>query len=960
MLFRQRVSFQGALHVRRRACDEMAAYNAPTNMHHETQRYEPRSIVLNLYQQRYSIRWLGSLGFTAPLPSVNPTHQSAFPPTQASSRTIDCRWKRGRPVTFSDRAFSTKQADLNAQADAVTVGPVAPGSAGQPHEHREVVTPLCQSRQHSEGSGNAATVKQQGKCAESLPRNVQPDRIAPVQTDRAFKRRVSSEENSTASATSSSPADTRGTRIDDQDGTTSKAELDMELASLKGSTMDGATDTDYLPSSTDESGSQSEEDGPEAGDAEEEATETHIPLEFQIPEHVLRTAMAAPENTKASFWSSNLYRGPEGEKILVHYCKTKEVAERVAQHFVKEQIVGFDIEWKPYAHPASVKKNVSLIQLACDDRIALFHVALFAGKTAAQLMPPTLKAILESPEVYKVGVAVKGDFSRIVKYLQVEPQGVFELSRLHNLVQFSATDPSKVTNKLVGLAAQVQQHLQLPLYKGGHLVDDPEDTSNVRSSDWSLPLNPQQIHYAAADAYAGFRLYDVLEEKRKQLKPTPSRPLPCDYDSKPKPKSSDSKPRKKRTAVTKTDEAASAVAEESSAPVEQEEEEREEEMEKKSKQSQDTEGYETAQEDLLNSHELEGDDPASSEESYKATEESDDHDSIDSAPSLRNEETAAATGTNQRRVGRINLSWLKGPDPDYPTLPELCGGEDPYTSSDEDLIDISERSEEEKLDQSNNLAGTPEENEETDEFDDSELEEALDGLNIDSDGRLQEATKNTVRIEPIAPPEHPGFSVKVIDVSEQTQAFSEREIENDKPIEAGPPASITNNSISDKEEQRLIDLLNDPEVIGYLHTRAQPTASPSAPIPPLSAEPTTQPTEQSTHAPQYDLATSWAQSYLASTIPSPTSRTPSHIRATIPHLRAYNMWHHQGLSLTEIARQLRDPPLSESTVGSYVLQAITLEKMEYDKEEVRKVLMGMPEALKRGKWRGLAEKVGAK
>ena len=34
--------------------------------------------------------------------------------------------------------------------------------------------------------------------------------------------------------------------------------------------------------------------------------------------------------------------------------------------------------------------------------------------------------------------------------------------------------------------------------------------------------------------------------------------------------------------------------------------------------------------------------------------------------------------------------------------------------------------------------------------------------------------------------------------------------------------------------------------------------------------------------------------------------------------------------------------------------------VEYDEEEVRAVLMGMPQALRRGKWRVLAEKVGAR
>ncbi|KAF1358118.1 ribonuclease H-like protein, partial [Lizonia empirigonia] len=615
----------------------------------------------------------------------------------------------------------------------------------------------------------------------------------------------------------------------------------------------------------------------------EEASETHTPLKFQIPEDVLRAAMTAPENTKASFWSSNLYRGSEGKQILVHYCKTKAVSERVARHFVNEKVVGFDIEWKQWASASSIKKNVSLIQLACENRIALFHIARFTETTAAQLMPPTLKSILESPDVYKVGVAVKGDFTRISKYLEVEPRGVFELSRLHNLVQFFATE-TKVTNKLVGLAAQVHQHLQLPLYKGGQLVDDPEDLSNVRSSDWSLDLNMQQIHYAAADAYAGFRLYDVLEEKRKQLKPTPPRPLVCDYDSKPAPKSS--KSGKSRKSTTKADDATEP------------------------KQTQETEGYETAQEELIDSHQLEGEDLEASLESHEGSSESEDNLSIESVPQTKEERTVAGTGPSQKRVGRINLSRLKGPDPGHLILPSVPGGDEAYTSSDEDLVDLDASVMKTLEDRNVSVEVLKEEGESgSDEFEDSELEEALMELNVDGDGRLQKETSVAT-------------TSRLTAISEQT----------DHSPSPGLETSVATTS-------RLTAISEQTD-----HSPS-PEPSPTPSYPP--------------HSPEYNLATSWAQAYLASTIPSPTSLTPSHIRATIPHLRAYHMWRDQQLSLSEIARHLRDPPLSEATVGSYVLQAVVLERMEYDVEAVRGVLMGLPEALRRGKWRTLAEKVGA-
>ncbi|KAJ8116990.1 hypothetical protein OPT61_g1704 [Boeremia exigua] len=897
----------------------MTAYSATVDTHHGAQSLQRASSDIVATQARVDL---------AP--------RTAVLSSGALSQTRDCRWKRGRPLIFSSRTFGTKQASLNTQACTVVAQPAAPGTAGQTPE--KVVIPPSRSHQHMEETGDTATPGEHEICEEH--EILHSSLSAPQQTDHAIDISTSSKTgmgNALASLT-----DTHDVGREDRTARRPELELNMQLGSLNESTTDEVAETDYTPSSSDQSDGNLEKDNVEAEDAEaedaraedaqEENIETHEPLQYQIPEEVLRAAMGAPENTKASFWSSNLYRGPEDKKILVHYCKTKELSERVAQHFVGETVVGFDIEWKPWAHALSVKHNVSLIQLACENRIALFHIAQFSGSTAAQIMPPTLKTILESPDVYKVGVAVKADLSRVAKYLDVEPQGVFELSRLHNLVQYSVTDPSKVTKKVVSLATQVQQHLKLPLYKGGDLVDDPEDTSNVRSSDWSLPLNNQQIHYAAADAYAGFRLYDVLEEKRKKLKPTPPRPLVCDYDSKPKPRSSDSKPRKRRTANTKTNGAVSAVAE-SSSPTEHAQE-REEDTEEEPKQSQDTEEYETAQEDLVDGHQLEGEYSASSGESYGPTDEGDDDDGlVDSAHLQVKKETATQADTNQRRVGRINLSWLKGPDPGYPVLPEPPISEDSYISSDGDLVDTSIPSHDGKPSETSDGNG------DTDDFDDPELEEAMHRLTIDSDGVLREASESASIVSTPAPPERSDLSAGK--------------------MEANPNASEgkTEDNSTD-EEQHLIDLLNDPEVAVYLHASTQPPVSPH--VAPPSADTPTAPSNASLHTPEYNLATSWAQTYLASTIPSPASRAPSHIRATIPHLRAYNMWRHQGLSLGEIARHLRDPPLLESTVGSYVLQAITLEKMEYEEEEVKKVLMDMPAALRRGKWKRLAEKVGAK
>ncbi|KAF1929756.1 uncharacterized protein M421DRAFT_91565 [Didymella exigua CBS 183.55] len=887
--------------------------------------------------------------FRTSLPRLN---QPASLSTPTSLPLIDCRWKRGRPVTFSDRAFSTKPVQHTVQSSGTVSTPAVSVVAAQVH-NEDVGTSLGKLRQQCGQAGHTGTADQQCVCAGRLTHIVRHG-DAHTQTDYVANGNPSPMEASAANATMSPPVNPPSLDLATQNAAPSALAHSIVLSSSGDGGLGDTSDTDYVPASSDKGECNTEQGDPEAEEADEEPSETHNPLEYQIPKDVLRAAMTAPENTKASFWSSALYRDPEGSQILVHYCKTKEVAERVAKRFVNETVLGFDIEWKPYSSPESIKKNVSLIQLACEDRIALFHVALFQGSTAAQLMPPTLKAILESPDIYKVGVAIKGDFSRVNKYLKIESQGVFELSRLHNLVEHYVTNPSKVNNKLVALAPQVQQHLQLPLYKGGHLIDDPEDMYNVRSSDWSLPLNHQQIHYAAADAYAGFRLFDALEEKRKQLKPTPPRPLVCDYDSKPKPRSSVSKPRKKRTPLAKDKEITNALTEESVTAADQTEGPGEEAKEKP-EQSQDTAGYETAQEDFLDSHQLEGEEPASPEESHGPTDDSPDDAAGDQEAPLNNGKTTTATNASQGRVGRINLSRLRGPDPDYPKLSELRGSEGADSSTNKETIAVVDWLDKvnlgSKLEQAGYLVGDEDEDEETDEFDDSELEEAMQDLSIDCDGKLQEATSETVAIEPEECSEQLFFTAE--DIIEHKKM--------DEGVTKAGPAPMTDDPAFREEEQRLIDLINDHEVTEYLY--APPTVAPAAAAPASAPQaPTESAREQAepTHTPEYNLATSWARSYLSSSIPPPGSLTPSHIRATVPHLRAYHMWHHQHLALSAIAAQLRNPALPESTVGSYVLQAITLEKMAYEASAVRGVLMDMPEAQRRGKWRGLAEKVGAR
>ena len=208
------------------------------------------------------------------------------------------------------------------------------------------------------------------------------------------------------------------------------------------------------------------------------------PLGFHIPEPQMRQIQKARKKRKI-FWQYSLYQGPNGEKVKIHYCKTKEKTEDIAQLFLDQDVIGFDIEWKPSASfKMGTRKNVSLIQLACEDRVALFHISRYPkGDNLEDLVAPSLQKIMESPNITKVGVSIKADCTRLRQFMGIESRGLFELSHLYKLVKFFPDKAKKINKTLVSLAQQVEEHLHLPLYKPGE----------VRNSDWSKDLKYEQI-----------------------------------------------------------------------------------------------------------------------------------------------------------------------------------------------------------------------------------------------------------------------------------------------------------------------------------------------------------------------------------------------------------------------------------------------------------------------------------
>ncbi|CAP73174.1 uncharacterized protein PODANS_2_5830 [Podospora anserina S mat+] len=278
---------------------------------------------------------------------------------------------------------------------------------------------------------------------------------------------------------------------------------------------------------TGEEGQEKAEDGEkkvEGGEKEEKREEEvltppHTPLDYKIPDDIFLAAKKAPEGSPKSYWSYQMYRGPQNLRPKVHYCTTQTVAERVIQrYFLNEPLLGFDLEWMADALPwHGARKNVSLIQIASPTRIALFHVALYPK--SKPLATPLLKKILEDPKITKVGVWVMGDASKVQRYLKITPRGLFELSHLYKLVKYCESgEHSLINKKLVSLGKQAEEVLKLPLYK----------ELDVRTSNWLQSLRLDQIIYSASDAYAGVQIYSMLNHQRLQLSPSPPLPHPAE------------------------------------------------------------------------------------------------------------------------------------------------------------------------------------------------------------------------------------------------------------------------------------------------------------------------------------------------------------------------------------------------------------------------------------------------
>lgn len=165
----------------------------------------------------------------------------------------------------------------------------------------------------------------------------------------------------------------------------------------------------------------------------------------------------------------------------VHVIATAEEAVAAAQRCRREHLLGFDTETRP-AFRKGQKFMPSLLQLATSEAVFLFQVQ------ASGMVRPLLD-LLADASITKAGVAPSFDLHSLQELAPFTPAGFVDLSTM-------ARQRGIKNHGLRGLAA---------------LACGIRISKSARTSNWANPvLSPQQIQYAATDAWISREIYLAL------------------------------------------------------------------------------------------------------------------------------------------------------------------------------------------------------------------------------------------------------------------------------------------------------------------------------------------------------------------------------------------------------------------------------------------------------------------
>lgn len=171
-------------------------------------------------------------------------------------------------------------------------------------------------------------------------------------------------------------------------------------------------------------------------------------------------------------------KGFEGEMVLIDNPNLLAMAE---EELLQEKILGFDTESKPTFRKGQYH-HVAMLQLSTKTKAYLI-------RTLEVGLSDKICGILSSPDVLKIGVALRDDIKDLKKLKNFAPNGFVDLQQEVN--KFGIED-----NGLRKLAANVL----------GINISKKQQRSNWEAS----VLSESQLRYAATDAWVCLEIYEQL------------------------------------------------------------------------------------------------------------------------------------------------------------------------------------------------------------------------------------------------------------------------------------------------------------------------------------------------------------------------------------------------------------------------------------------------------------------
>lgn len=158
-------------------------------------------------------------------------------------------------------------------------------------------------------------------------------------------------------------------------------------------------------------------------------------------------------------------------------------AEQVLPQLLACSVLGFDTESRPTFVKGEVSDGPHLVQFAGDEHAWLF---VLSGKDAPR---EAVAAIVQAEQVLKVGFGMRNDSRALRRKLGVLCAPQVDLARVLR--------PNRSAGE-VGAKTAVERLF-------GQRMAKPK---SVTTSNWANPrLSPQQILYAANDAYVALKVY---------------------------------------------------------------------------------------------------------------------------------------------------------------------------------------------------------------------------------------------------------------------------------------------------------------------------------------------------------------------------------------------------------------------------------------------------------------------